>query len=550
MDRRTLLAMFLCISIYYGWLVLRGPLEIPEEVDLVEQQVPPAPVPAPVPEPAPEDEPAPPLRDVPFRACEASGTWSTDGGVLRDLVLVDQEEPYEVTTLWAWLGGLVTGSGDAAWRPYGDAPGPARLLSPDALALSAGAGPLRQPAVRMEVVDDSPAGVSFRGRTRDGIEITKRIGAATEDPCVLQAEITWRNVGTAPFQGDIWLGAHDRLPTDGGGMLARYSSIGQALAMVDGSVIYGDISDLQEPEAQPGPVSWFGLADRYFGLVILPEDRSGTAFLSPRPTAGGDTVYGHQYVLPVEALAPGASHTASFRIFLGPLETDVLRAVEPDLARIVDFGWFAFFAHPLLWLLKVFHAGVGNWGLAIMLLTLLVKMIFFPLTQTAFKSGQAMQAIQPRLQELREQYKDNQEELNRRMMELFRENGVNPLGGCLPMLIQFPVWIALYNVLLSSVELYHTEFLYLRDLSSPDPYGVLPLIVVGLMVVQQSLTPMGNLDPAQARVMKLMPLVFGVFFFTFPSGLVVYIFVNMVLSILQQWLIKRAFTLPAAGAPA
>jgi len=207
----------------------------------------------------------------------------------------------------------------------------------------------------------------------------------------------------------------------------------------------------------------------------------------------------------------------------------------------VDFGWFAFFAKILLWLLKQFEALLGNWGLAIILLTFVVKLALFPLTQMSFKSSQAMQAIQPRLQEIREKYADSPEELNRQTIELFKTAGVNPVGGCLPMLLQMPIWIALYNVLLNSVELYQTKFLYLRDLTSPDPYGVLPLVVVVLMMVQQQMMPMGNMDPAQQRIMKYMPLLFGLFFFSSPSGLVVYIFVNMVLTILQQWLIKRTY---------
>ena len=155
--------------------------------------------------------------------------------------------------------------------------------------------------------------------------------------------------------------------------------------------------------------------------------------------------------------------------------------------------------------------------------------------------NQRMAALQPQLKELREKYKDNQEELNQRTMALFRDNKVNPVGGCLPMIIQMPIWISLYRVLLTSVDLYHTEFLYLKDLSVADPYAILPLIVIGLMFAQQQFMPTGNMDPAQARIMKLMPLVFGILFFSFPSGLVLYIFVNMLLTILQQWYIKRRF---------
>lgn len=556
MDRRTLLAVFLCVSIYYGWLMLRGPsAPPPQEGPTTTDVAPPdpaAPV-SPAVTPAPVAPPMPdlPVRELPLQGCSATGHLSTRGGVLQDVTLVGHEEPYDVRPIWSWLVGLLTGQSSTPWKPYGEDPGPARLLSPDSLALAASTGPFAEgtgPAPPVfEVVQEGAEGVVLRGVTADGIVVEKRIRATSEQPCVLQADVTWSNPTGNAYAGLLWLAVHDHVPEGGGGMLASYKSIEQPVLLVDGDLIHGDTS-IERAEQQQGPVSWFGLADRYFGFIVLPDDRTGTAWLSRRVTDRG-TLYGQHYVVSDQGLAAGATHTASFRAYLGPLELDTLRAVDHDLTEIVNFGWFAFFAHPLLWLLKVFHAGVQNWGIAIMLLTLLVKVIFFPLTQSAFKSGQAMQALQPKMQEIREKYKDNQEELNRRTMELFKEHGVNPLGGCLPMLVQFPVWIALYNVLLSSVELYHTEFLWLKDLSSADPTGILPAVVVVLMLVQQSLAPTGNLDPVQARVMKLMPLMFGFFFFAFPSGLVVYIFVNMVLSILQQWLIKRQFE-PTAPATA
>ena len=152
-----------------------------------------------------------------------------------------------------------------------------------------------------------------------------------------------------------------------------------------------------------------------------------------------------------------------------------------------------------------------------------------------------MKAIQPQLNEIREKYKDDQQKQQQETMALFKEHKVNPLGGCLPMLIQMPVWFALYSVLLYSADLYHTEFLYLKDLSAPDPYCVLPVLVIVVMMLQQRFTPTGNMDPAQARMIKMMPLFFGIFWFMFPSGLVVYVFINTLVSILQQWWIRRSF---------
>jgi YidC/Oxa1 family membrane protein insertase len=313
--------------------------------------------------------------------------------------------------------------------------------------------------------------------------------------------------------------------------------------MVDEDVTVFAAADNEEDIVVNGKVDWMGISDRYFGLFMLPET-NGSSHL--RVHQSGDEEAGfrlEQRWIQEATIGPNQSHKESFRVYVGPLDMDLLTGTSESLEKVIQFGWFSFFARPLLWFLKVFYAGIGNWGVSIIMLTLMVKVIFFPLTNTAFRSSQAMAALQPEMKEMKEKLKDKPEELNKRMVELFRENNVNPLGGCLPMILQMPVWFALYRVLLNSVELYHTEFLYIRDLSSIDPYGIMPAIVVVLMVVQQSFMPTGNMDPAQARMMKLMPLMFGFFFFSFPAGLVVYIFVNMVLSIGQQWLIKRTFKL-------
>jgi YidC/Oxa1 family membrane protein insertase len=235
---------------------------------------------------------------------------------------------------------------------------------------------------------------------------------------------------------------------------------------------------------------------------------------------------------------------------MGPKQLDILESISPELGDAVELGWFGFFARILLWMLKIFQAGVVNWGLAILLLTLIVKLAFFPLTQKAFTSSRRMQALQPKLNALKEKYKDNRELQTQETMNLFKEHGVNPMGGCLPTLIQFPVWIALYNVMLYSVELYDSSFLYLMDLTAEDPYGVLPIIYAVLILGQQRMMPMGNMDPAQQRIMKLMPLMFAAFMFTFPSGLVLYFCCNILLTIGQQWLINRQIKIddePAAA---
>lgn len=538
MERRTALFAVLAIAIWYGWLMIFPPPVAPTpgpEPTATE----PAPAPTPVPAPVPV-APAAPRSEHRVDACDARSVWRSDGG-LSDLTLPRFRAPYHVTAVHSWVLG-----GFGPFEPYGDDPGPARVLTSAADAFAVGAGPLENAPIALTGPPSDAHGTSGPIAVRH--QLVPR-PEAPDSPCRLTMSLTWTNTGSAPWSGPLWVGVHDRLPEASGGMFARYDSLATATAYVDGGVNHlAGYADLTGPEPLEGPAGWFGIGDRYFGALASLETPHGTVVQTRRASPTGPLDGLHWMV--DATLAPGQSHTEVLQIYLGPKDLDVLRAVQEDLGDAVELGWFAFFARPLLFMLKLFHGATGNWGLAIILLTFTVKIVFFPLTQSAFKSGQAMQAIQPALQEIREKYADNSEELNRRTMELFKENKVNPLGGCLPMLLQFPVWIALYNVLLSSVELYQSEFLFLKDLSSIDPYEVLPIVVTALIMIQQQFTPMGNMDPAQARMMKLMPLFFGIFFFTLPSGLMVYILVNTVLSVLQQWFIKRSFPSPTVTAPA
>jgi len=542
MDRRQMLALVLCIGLYYAWVAIKQPFgpapgeEVVEEpvAEQVQPEAQPEPV-AVVPTPRPASEF--PVRQLPFDQCGATGDWSTDGGVLRNLTLRDHRAPFAVQPLYSWVLGLVTGGSDFPWKPYGEEPDPVTLLGPEGDALALGAGDVGAAAVSMRVVSEDP--LIMEGVTEDGLSARLEVLSSDEEPCVTHVRASWKNESGSAYNGPVWVGVHDLLPEPPGGMLGRYSSIRQVLATVDGDLEYGPTDDFEVPVPVEGPLSWFGLADKYFALFVLPTDGEGSFTFNNRGEKRGGT-----FLSDVQ-IARGQVHQQDLRVYIGPMDLDVMRAVDQSLNEAVDLGLFAFFAHPLLFLLKVFHSGVQNWGLSIILLTLLVKLVFFPMTQKAFKSGQAMSALQPEMKRLKEEFKDDQEELNKRTLALFQKHKVNPLGGCLPMFIQFPVWVALYNVLLSSVDLYHTRFLYLKDLSSPDPYCILPAIVVGLMMLQQQFTPTGNMEPAQARMMKLMPLMFGVLFFTFPSGLVVYIFMNVSLSILQQWIIRRNFPIPA-----
>jgi YidC/Oxa1 family membrane protein insertase len=282
------------------------------------------------------------------------------------------------------------------------------------------------------------------------------------------------------------------------------------------------------------------------GWVAMMQHYFVSAWVPPRGQA--DTLYTNvladsRYIIgsytPAVSLAPGASHSFEDALYIGPKVPETLAAIAPGLDLTVDYGMLAIIAQPIHWLLSKIHSVVGNWGWAIIILTILIKAIFYPLSEASYKSMAHMRQVAPRMQALKDRYGDDKERLNQAMMELYKKEKINPLGGCLPILIQIPVFIALYWVLLESVELRHAPFaLWLTNLTAPDPYFVLPLLMGVSMYIQQKLNPQPP-DPIQAKVMMALPFVFTVFFAFFPSGLVLYWTVNNLLSIAQQWHITR-----------
>jgi YidC/Oxa1 family membrane protein insertase len=465
------------------------------------------------------------------------------------VTLAGVDAPYVVTPLWQWALGFGSGHSLWPWRPYAGQGGPAVLLGPEATALSAGSG--TGGLVRYEVLESSPDKAVFRGTTADGIEVVEQVSAGG-DPCVLTAELSWKNTGAGAFSGPLWLGLYDRLDVPATGWFAGQPKGQLPKAYIDGSLVQPQLGKLVGPLPETGPVDWFALTGTTFGFFVLPGDPAAGQLTFDRrgEPVDGRADYGATWAH-AGALAPGETFTASFRVYGGRLDKATLAAVAPPLTKVINYGWMAAFASPMLVALELIHSWVGNWGVAIVLLTVAIKILLFPVINSGMKSSMKMAALQPKLQEIRATYKDEPEEMNRRTMALFAEGGANPLGGCLPLLLQIPVFASLYGVLLTSADLYHGQFLYLRDLSAPDPYMVLPLLTVALMWGQQQLTPMTNIDPSQAQILKLMPFMFGLFFFTAPSGLGVYMFVNISLSILQQWWIKRQFPQPTpASAPA
>lgn len=253
-----------------------------------------------------------------------------------------------------------------------------------------------------------------------------------------------------------------------------------------------------------------------------------------------------QLILQYPVLTPGQDFNLEYNAFVGPKSYNLLRSIDANLAAVVDFGFFNWIARQIFAMLNWFYNLVGNWGVAIILLTLVVRILVLPFNVYSYKSMKAMQAIQPQIQALKERYKDDQQKQQAEMMRLMRENKVNPLGGCLPVLLQFPIFIALYQVLGHSIELYQAPFgLWIHDLSLKDPYYILPVLMGITMFLQQKTTPTAGMDPAQAKVLMFMPLIFTVFMVSLPSGLTLYMLVGAVFSVAQQMYFMKTHKTPS-----
>lgn len=280
---------------------------------------------------------------------------------------------------------------------------------------------------------------------------------------------------------------------------------------------------------------WVGMLQHYFVSAWV-HTAKGTREFYTRQLEG--KTFSAGVIFPVAAIAPGQTGTVTSSLYAGPAQSK-LDEIAPGLGLTVDYGWVTIFSKPLFWLMSYLNGWVHNWGVAIILLTILIKLVFFPLSATSYRSMAKMRLVAPKLEKIKQQYGDDREKLNHAMMDLYKTEKINPLGGCLPMLIQIPVFIALYWAILSSVELRHAPFFgWIHDLSATDPYYVLPLIMGVSMLIQSKLNPVPP-DPLQAKLMQIMPIVFSVVFFFFPAGLVLYSIVNNILSILQQWYITR-----------
>jgi len=352
------------------------------------------------------------------------------------------------------------------------------------------------------------------------------------------------NTGTVPVAPQLYL----QLVRDGNkpsGESSFYSTFtGPAIyteAKKYQKVEFSDIEKNNVDAEKKASNGYVAMVQHYFASVwILADGLQRDLFLRKVD----NNLYAAGMITPLESIAPGASKTAEATLFVGPQEEKVLEALSPGLDLVKDYGWLTILAKPLYWLLDRLHGFIQNWGWAIVALVLLLKIAFYWLNAKAYASMAKMKAINPKIMEMRERLKDRPQEMQVAMMKIYKEEKVNPMGGCFPIMVQIPVFIALYWVLLSSVEMRNAPWvLWIHDLSAPDPYFILPVLMTVTTMLQTALNPAPP-DPLQAKLMWFMPLIFSVMFFFFPAGLVLYWITNNVLSIAQQWMINTRMGVP------
>ncbi|GGX48141.1 membrane protein insertase YidC [Saccharospirillum salsuginis] len=325
-----------------------------------------------------------------------------------------------------------------------------------------------------------------------------------------------------------------------GGAIGMASYLGAALTTPDDrykKVSFGDMEDETFRVEQQG--GWVAILQHYFLSAWVPaEEQRHNYYARQLP----NSYYYAGFQSPSITVAPGETASTGSQLYVGPKDQDRLAEISPHLELTVDYGWLWWAAQPLFKLLQFMHSLTGNWGWAIVLMTLTVKTVLYPLTASSYRSMAKMRKFAPKMTQLREQYGDDRQRLGQEMMKLYKKEKLNPMGGCLPILIQMPVFIALYWVLMESVELRQSPFIFwIQDLSIKDPFFVLPLLMGGSMFLQMQMQQQPNMDPMQARMMKMMPLVFTFMFLWFPAGLTLYWFVNNVSTIVQQWIVNRQF---------
>jgi YidC/Oxa1 family membrane protein insertase len=394
------------------------------------------------------------------------------------------------------------------------------------------------------LVNDSKQTLDFNWTAPNGTVLTKRF-TFDPDSYLIDLAITIQNRSDRLMSDRLVLSIRAPVLEDQG-----YAFVGPS-ALIDNNLEQVKTKKIEDKSEFNGSIKWIAIEDRYFINSIMPgEETKGRMKLSLE-----DDMVVNQLINPVFEIPSGAKQEFQFHIFMGPKSMALLDSLGHDLGKALNFGFFNFIAKPCLWFMNQIHSVIPNYGIAIILLTICTKILLWPLGNKSYKSMSEMKKLQPLMTEIREKYKNDKQKMNQELMGLYRTYKVNPMGGCLPMVLQIPVFFALYRMLYQAIELRHAPFLlWINDLSAPDrlfdfgfsipfmepPYGipVLTIIMGATMLLQQKMSPPPG-DPTQAKMMMLMPIVFTFIFINFSSGLVLYWLVNNVLSISQQYYVQK-----------
>ena len=547
MEKKTILAFVLSLAVLIAWSVLFAPKPAQKtEPSTKEETVQSQPAPTASPQPAPAvqkmERPAGSMastaeeKEVVVETPLYRAVFSSTGASIKSFKLkkyhltADSDSP--LVDLAHGQVPLVTIQFDPAGKK--DTNPVVYHVDENSLTMEAGA---------------SPRELTFRATTSDGL-LLQQTFRIDPDHYAIEHGLTVSNPLEKPVEGILKARIANLPPKES---TSYYSFIGITLLLNNK---YEEIAstDLKNEKSLSGLIAWISYQEDYFMTAFVPEAESQSNFLG-RTLASG--VLEGTWSAALQPIPTGNQFSTRSTLYMGPRDLDILKVIGRKLDLAIDFGWTDIIAKPLLYLLRFFNQYMGNYGIAIILLTILIKILFWPLTHKSYKSMKEMQKIQPLMAKIREKYKDNKEMMNKEMMSLYKTYKVNPMGGCLPMVIQIPVFFALFRILGNSIELRHAPFvLWINDLSAPDrlfhlpftiPYmtppsgiPVLTLLMGASMFIQQKMTPTPG-DPMQAKIMLLMPVIFTFMFINFPSGLVLYWLVNNVLSIGQQYrIIKRA----------
>ncbi len=396
-------------------------------------------------------------------------------------------------------------------------------------------------------INDKPQEISFSWTSPQGIVVEKKFLFSPES-YMIDLNIIIQNRSNQVIQDNLTLTLARLEPNK----KSRYGFEGSS-ALINNELEQIKTKKIKSKAVYPGVVKWIGIQDRYFMSAVIPNE---PVEASMNLSLSENSVLSNQYVQPPSRITPGTQNVFKYKLFFGPKSMKILKELDYDLVKAVNFGLFDVIAKPCVWIMNfLYEHFISNYGVAIIILTLLTKILLWPLGNKSYKSMAEMKKIQPLMTEIKEKYKDDKKKMNEEMMGLYKTYKVNPLGGCLPMVVQIPVFFALYRMLYEAIELRHAPFFWwITDLSAPDrllrfdfsiplmepPYGipVLTIIMGATMFLQQKMSPpMG--DPAQAKMMMLMPIVFTFVFINFSSGLVLYWLINNIISMAQQYYVSR-----------